>query len=80
MGLRKECYLLHSFRHGGVALAMAEEPNLQQIRLQSNHLSDAVYIYSQLEVGRRKTVSSAMLDALDNGLALSRAGAALARL
>ena len=80
MGLRKELYLLHSFHHGGVALAMAEEPNLQQIRLQSNHLSDAVYIYSQLEVGRRMTVATAMLDALDSGLALSRAGALLARL
>ena len=80
MGLRKECYLLHSFRHGGVALAMSEEPNLQLIRLQSNHLSNAVHVYSQLEVGRRLTVASAMINALDSSLALSRAGAALARL
>ena len=80
MGLKKEAYLLHAFRHGGVSLALSEEPNLQQVRLQSHHLSDAVFVYSQMQVERRFTVVTSMLDALDHNLALNAAHGRLARL
>ena len=39
MGLNAERYLLHGFRHGGIALALSVEPNLALVKLQSAHLS-----------------------------------------
>ena len=66
MGLDDEKYMLHAFRHGAIALALSEEPNLAMVKLQSDHLSDSVWVYSQVDVNRRLSVASKMLDALDN--------------
>ena len=68
MGLDDERYMLHAFRHGAIALALAEEPNIAMIKLQSDHLSDSVWTYSQVDVNRRLSVASKMLDALDGFL------------
>ena len=68
MGLPDERYMLHAFRHGAIALALSEEPNIAMIKLQSNHLSESVWVYSQVDVSRRLSVASKMVDALDRFL------------
>ena len=68
MGLPEDRYMLHAFRHGAIALALAEEPNIAMIKLQSNHLSESVWVYSQVDVSRRLSVASKMVDALDGFL------------
>ena len=60
--------MLHAFRHGAIALALSEEPNIAMIKLQSNHLSESVWVYSQVEASRRLSVASKMIDALDRFL------------
>ena len=66
MGLPRDRYLLHGFRHGAVSLALVEEPNLNMVKIQSDHLSDSVWSYAQVDVNRRLSVASKMVDALDN--------------
>ena len=68
MGLPDERYMLHAFGHGAIALALSEEPNIAMIKLQSNHLSESVWVYSQVDVSRRLSVASKMVDALDRFL------------
>ena len=65
MNLDDELYMLHGYRHGAVALALAEQPNLALVRLQSDHFSEAIWSYSQVEVERRKSVAAVMLDAVE---------------
>ena len=67
MGQNVERYLLHGFRHGGIALALSVEPNLALVKLQSAHLSDAIWVYSQVDPHRRLSVAGAMLAAVDRG-------------
>ena len=66
MGLPADRYLLHGCRHGAISLALAEEPNINLIKIQSDHLSEAVWSYAQVDVNRRLSVASKMVDALDN--------------
>ena len=66
MGLSAERYFLHGFRHGAISLALAEEPNINMIKIQSDHLSESVWSYAQVDVNRRLSVASKMVDALDN--------------
>ena len=65
MGLDPEKYMLHGHRHGGVALALASEPNLALVKLQSDHLSDSIWTYAQVELSKRQSVAAVMLDAVD---------------
>ena len=69
MSPNPDAYFLHAFRHGSIALALAVEQNVTLVKLQSNHLSDCIFVYSQVDVDRRKVVTSAMLDALDSEFA-----------
>ena len=66
MGLDPRRYLLHGFRHGAISLALVEEPNINMIKIQSDHLSESVWSYAQVDVNRRLSVASKMVDALDN--------------
>ena len=66
MGLPADRYLLHGFRHGAVSLALTEEPNINMVKIQSDHLSDSVWTYAQVDVNRRASVAGKMVDALDN--------------
>ena len=66
MGLPADRYLLHGFRHGAISLALVEEPNINMVKLQSDHLSEAVWCYAQVAVDRRLSVASKMVDALDD--------------
>lgn len=65
MGLDPEKYMLHGHRHGAVALALASEPNLALVKLQSDHLSDSIWTYAQVELSKRQSVAAVMLDAVD---------------
>ena len=64
-----DAYFLHAFRHGSIALALAVEQNVTLVKLQSNHISDCIFVYSQVDVARRKVVAGAMLQALDQEFA-----------
>lgn len=66
MGLDPDRYLLHGFRHGGIALALSVEPNLALVKLQSAHLSDAIWVYSQVDPRRRLAVADAMVAAVEH--------------
>ena len=66
MGLSAERYMLHGFRHGAVSLALVAEPNINLVKIQSDHLSDAIWSYAQVAVDKRLTVASRMVDALDD--------------
>ena len=65
MGLDPACFLLHGFRHGSIAWALLHQKNVTLVQLQSGHISDCIFVYSQIEPERRQSVASAMLDALD---------------
>ena len=66
MGLSPERYMLHGFRHGAVSLALVAEPNINLVKIQSDHLSDAIWSYAQVAVDKRLSVASRMVDALDD--------------
>ena len=66
MGLDPRRYLLHGFRHGAISLALVEDPNINMIKIQSDHLSESVWSYAQVDANRRLSVASKMVDALDN--------------
>ena len=62
--VKPEKFSAHSFRHGSVSLAIAEEPNLALVRLATDHNSDAIWAYAQVEAAKRRSVSAAMLEAV----------------
>ena len=64
MSLDPEKFSVHAFRHGSVSLALAEEPNLALVRLATDHSSEAIWAYCQIELAKRQTVSSAMIEAV----------------
>ena len=66
MGLDSSRYSVHGFRHGSIQLAMLHQPNVTLIRLHSDHVSDAIYCYSNIDPARRSAVSTAMITALDS--------------
>ena len=65
MGLDETLYMLHGFRRGGISLAVSQEPNLALIKLQSDHSSEAVWSYIELEESRRRSVARLMVEAVD---------------
>ena len=65
MGLDSTRFFVHGFRHGSIALAMLHQGDVTLIRLHSNHISDAIYVYSNIDPVRRTAVSAAMIAALD---------------
>ena len=62
MGLDPKQYLIHGFKHGGINLALRLEPNLQMVKVTTNHLSDAIFSYSHLPPQDRFQVSEKMVD------------------
>ena len=64
MSLDPEKYMIHAFRHGAVSLAISEEPNLALVKLASDHASEAIWAYAQVDAARRQSVSAAMLEAV----------------
>ena len=64
MRLDSELYMLHGFRHGAVALAIAEEPNLSLVKLASDHSSQVIWEYAQVDASRRQSVATAMIEAV----------------
>ena len=71
MGEDPTLYSCHGFRHGSIQLALLHHNNLTLIRLHSNHISDAIFCYSNIDPARRSAVSSAMISALDQRLHLA---------
>ena len=67
MGLDVSKYRPHCFRHGGVQEAMLWEPNLELIKLQSGHISDAVFSYCNLPGYRRFRVTQKMGERFSSG-------------
>ena len=65
MGLDPARFLVHGFRHGSIALAMLKQNNVTLIRLHSNHISEAIFCYSNVDPAKRTAVSAAMIAALD---------------
>jgi hypothetical protein len=61
MGLDSTRYFVHGFRHGSLALALLHEPNVTLVRLNSNHLSDAIFTYSNIDPVKRFQVTQKML-------------------
>jgi hypothetical protein len=61
MGLDPTRYFVHGFRHGSLALALLHEPNVTLVRLNSNHLSDAIFTYSNIDPVKRFQVTQKML-------------------
>ena len=64
MGLDPAYYRFHAFRHGSLNEAVAAEPSLELIRVQSDHLSDAIHAYTALPGSRRFGVSKKILDSV----------------
>ena len=60
MKLEPEMYRPHAFRHGGVQEALIWEPSLELIKLQSDHVSNAIHSYCNLPGYRRFRVSQKM--------------------
>ena len=69
MALDPEKYSIHGFRHGAVSLAISEEPNLALVRLATDHNSEAIWAYAQVDAARRRSVSAAMLEAVHRAAA-----------
>ncbi len=74
MGLDENSFMLHGFRRGSISLAVSQEPNLALIKIQSDHNSDAIWSYIELEESRRRSIAKLMVEAFD------RAGAQAADL
>jgi hypothetical protein len=66
MGLDETRYFVHGFRHGSLALALLHEPNVTLVRLNSNHLSDAIFTYSNIDPVKRFQVTQKMLSVVQS--------------
>ena len=64
MGLNPAKYRFHGFRHGSIQAACLVEPNLQLARLQSDHVSDAINVYTALPGHRRFGVAAKLTQQL----------------
>ena len=71
MGLDPRRFLVHGFRHGSIAWAMLHQGDITLIRLHSNHISEAIFCYSNIDPEKRTAVSAAMIAALDDQLQAS---------
>ena len=54
----------HGFRIGALQTAVLHEPNLTLVKISSNHISDAVYGYLNVNASRRMQVARKMLAAM----------------
>ena len=68
MGLDPAKYRFHGFRHGSLQAAVLVEPSLEIIRVQSDHLSDAIHAYTSLPGHKRFGVSTSLLARLNNNI------------
>ena len=53
------------YRRGSISLAVSQEPNLALIKIQSDHSSEAVWSYIELEESRRRSIARLMVEAFD---------------
>ena len=60
MGLDPKDYSLHSFRHGGISFALLADNPVAWIRLNSDHKSECIFGYLNLEAERRFIVTKKM--------------------
>jgi hypothetical protein len=65
MGLDPLQYSFHSFRHGGLQAAVRAQPNLELVKLQSGHMSDAVHVYTQMPGASRMVTGAKMLEMME---------------
>jgi hypothetical protein len=64
MKLQSKLYGFHSFRHSGIQAAVRVQPSLELVRLQSGHLSDAIYVYTAMPGASRMVTGSKVLEEL----------------
>lgn len=64
MGVDPATHLIHGFRHGSLNLCFKLEKNLQLIKIASNHLSSAVFTYSNIPAADRFGVAQKMMAAM----------------
>ena len=62
MGLDSSRFHIHGFRHGSLATALLHEPNVTLVKLSTNHLSDAIFVYSNIAAEKRLQVTRTMLN------------------
>ena len=53
MNLNPDEFGFHGIRHGAIHIAVIAEPSLELIRVQSDHVSDAIHAYTSLPGSRR---------------------------
>jgi hypothetical protein len=70
-------YSFHSFRHGGLQAAVRAQPNLELVKLQSGHMSDAVHVYTQMPGASRMVTGAKMLELMEREREAQPAGAPL---
>ena len=58
MGLNQSQYSLHGFRHGGIQECLLSEGNMGLCQVTSDHMSDAILVYSQVPADRRMRISA----------------------
>ena len=64
MGLPADKYHLHGFRRGAIQETVLVEPNLEVVKVNSNHLSLAVTAYTNLPAHRRFHVNKKVIDSM----------------
>ena len=70
MGLPSSRYHCHGFRHGSIQLAILSGNDITLIKLHSDHVSDAIMVYANVEPQKRNIIASSMITALDRQAAL----------
>ena len=65
MGLPSARYHVHGYRHGAIQLAILTGNDMTLIKLHSDHLSDAVMVYANVQPEERNIIASSMIAALD---------------
>ena len=66
MGLPSHRYHIHGWRHGSVAAALALVENTSLVRVASDHISDALFTYSNIDPVHRMEVTRKMLADIDS--------------
>ena len=70
MGLDSTRYHVHGYRHGAIQLAILSGNDITLIKLHSDHLSDAIMVYANVEPEKRNIIASSMVTALDRHAAM----------
>ena len=68
MNLPPNRYLVHGFRHGSLSHAILCEPNLELIRVSSNHLGNSIHVYNNVPASKRFQVTQKMLSSIAKNL------------